>query len=284
MFEMHVQTYVANTEEEIHMIHFETAPKGRVILGCPENMKKDAALKGRVVLALLGCIICMLSLWGCGGSEKANGKGEEISENGESADTESFDRYDLELDYNAYEKDYATELLIENEPLPIEIWRSAAGYQVIKIGDQEIPYEHREIPLGGAGLVTMAYDFTDDGKEEVVFLESSGASGAYQYILVFTDIDGQWEEMKLPSDLYSDEDSAFLKKQCEELDMETGESVYAAYRTISFDEEKMIIRYGLYTDTVSGPVETGTIQRELHYASDEKSFVQGDIRFIPAGN
>lgn len=247
-------------------------------------MKKDAALKGRAILTLLGCIICMLSLWGCGRSEKTNAEAEGFSDGSESVGTESFDRYDLELDYNAYEKDYATELLIENEQLPIEIWRSAVGYQVIKIGDQEIPYEYREIPLGGAGLVTMAYDFTDDGKEEVVFVESSGASGAYQYILVFTDTDGQWEEMKLPSDLYSDEDSAFLKKQCEELDMETDESIYAAYRTISFDEEKMIIRYGLYTDTVSGPVETGTIQRELHYASDEKSFVQGDIRFIPAGN
>ena len=121
---------------------------------------------------------------------------EEILESKEPAGTHQIDRYDLELEYNAYEKDYSTELEIGSEKIPLEIWRSNVGYRVIKIDGQEIPCEHREIPLGGAGLETMAYDVTGDGKEEIVFVEASGASGAVQYMLVFGNTDGQWEELE----------------------------------------------------------------------------------------
>lgn len=242
---------------------------------------KHLKLKGRFVFALLGCVVCML-VAGCGRSEKKDAEAEEACKNSESAGTESFDRYDLELEYNAYEKDYATELQIQDESIPIEIWRSGAGFQVIKIEDQEIPYEHREFPLGGAGLETLAYDFTDDGKEEIAFVEASGASGAFQNILVFTDADGQWEEMELPADLYDAGDAGFLKEQLKELDMETDDSIYAGYRTVSFDAKKIIVQYGLYTDSDSGSIHTGTIQRELRYESDEKSFVPGDVRLLPA--
>lgn len=172
-------------------------------------MKKGLKLAGRSVFVLLGTVFCMLSVWGCGRSEETNTESEEVAENEDSASTEQFDRYDLELEYNAYEKDYSAELEIGSEKIPLEIWRSNVGYMVIKIDDQEIPYEHREVPLGGAGLETMAYDVTGDGKEEIVFVEPSGEN---EYILVFGDTDGQWEELELPSDIYSDTmDTEFLK-------------------------------------------------------------------------
>lgn len=247
-------------------------------------MKNSLNLKRRRVFAVLGIAFCILFVWGCGRSEKPDTTAETFSENGDSAGTEQIDKYDLELDYNAYEKDYSTELQIGSEITPLEIWSSNVGYQVIKIGSQEIPYEQREQPLGGAGLTTMAYDFTGDEKEEIIFVEASGASGAFQYILVFSDTDGQWERLELPSDLYSDEDLETLKKQLKELDVKTDDSVHTLYRTVTFHEEKMIVKYGVYADSDSQSKKLGEMQRELYYVSDGNKFVTGDILFIPDGN
>ena len=145
--------------------------------------------------------------------------------------------------------------------------------------------EQQGMPLGGAGLETMAYDFTDDGKEEIVLVEASGASGSVQYILAFRNTDGQWEEMDIPSDIYSDDDDPeFVKKQLEELNIELGESVYNQYRTVSFDEGKILIDYWLFEDNDSGPIDMGSIQKELYYSSDEERFVLGDTQYIPVSN
>lgn len=246
-------------------------------------MKKDLKLTKRLVPVFFGIVFCMLPICGCGRSGEINT--EDILKNEDHAGTEQIDRYDLELAYNAYEKDFSDELEIGNEKIPLEIWSSNIGYRVIKIDGQEIPIEIQGLPLGGAGLELEAHDFTDDGKEEIVLVESSGASGSVQYILVFGNTDGQWEELDIPSDIYSDEnDPEFLKKQMEELNVELDASVYNKYRTVSVNEEKILIEYSLFLDTDSGSVDMGMFRKELVYSSKDKGFVAGDILYIPATN
>lgn len=243
-------------------------------------MKQRLKLIKRLIL--FGIVSCMLSVWGCNYNNQINSESEKIFENEDSANTEQFDRYDLELEYNAYEKDYSAELEIGNKKMPIEIWCSNVGYRVIKIGEQEIPYAHRELPLGGTGLETMASDVTGDGNEEIVFLESSGE---VEYILIFGSEDGQWEELEMPSEVYDDtEDSLFLEKQLEELHLELEDSVYVKGRNIDLSEENILIQYFLWSDTNSGAVDMGLIQKELLYASDEKRFILGDALYLPAEN
>lgn len=246
-------------------------------------MKKDPQLTERLVSALFGIVFCILPICGCGRDGEINTEG--ILKNGDHADTEHIDRYDLELAYNAYEKDYSDELEMGNEKIPLEIWISNIGCKVIKIDGQEIPIKNQGLPLGGAGLELKAHDFTDDGKEEIVLVESSGASGAVQYILVFGNIDGQWKELNLPSDIYSDDDDPeFLKKQMNELNVEMDDSVYNKYRTVSVNAEKILIEYPLFLDTDSGSVDKGVFRMELIYSSEEKGFIIGNTSYISAIN
>ncbi len=242
-------------------------------------MKKDSILIERLCIALFGILFCILPIYGCGGKPGT----EDVLKNNGYADTEEFDRYDLELAYNHYEKDYSAEVEIENEKIPLELWSSDIGCTVVKIDGQEIPLETWDLPLGGAGLEQMTHDFTNDGKEEIVLVESSGASGAVSYILVFGNTDGQWKELHIPPELYSDaEDPDFVKKQLKELNIEPDPSVYHKYRTVSFNEGKILIEYPLFADTDSESVDMGMFRMELAYSSEEKCFVLEDTLYIPA--
>lgn len=222
------------------------------------------------------------SVCGCGGSGQKKTEG--VSENGEDIHTEEFDRYDLTLAYNDYEKGYETELEVENETIAFELWSSNIGCQVIKIGSQEIPLKSGGCMLGGAGLERMTCDVTDDGTEEIILVESQGASGAFQYLRVFGSTGEQWEERKLPSKLYSDADDPDFFMWQEELGRELDPAVYSKYRTISLDEGKFLVDYWLFRDTDSDTVDAGRIQKELLYSSDQKKFAAGNTRYLPAKN
>lgn len=247
-----------------------------------DGMVKGFKLSVGTVLAAWGILFCAASVCGCGGSGQK--KTEDVSENGEDVHTEEFDRYDLTLAYNDYEKDYETELEVENETIAFELWSSNIGCQVIKIGSQEIPLKSGECMLGGAGLELMTCDVTDDRTEEIILVESQGASGAFQYLRVFGNTGGQWEERKLPSELYSDADDLDSFLQQEELGRELNPSVYSKYRTISLDEQRILVDYWLFQDTDSETVDAGRIQKELLYSSDQKKFTAGNTRYLPAEN
>ncbi len=245
-------------------------------------MKKRSKIN-KTLRPLLGLILCILPLCGCTRSTETNTVEETNTANTlkTETDTETIDRYDLSLAYNGYETDYSSELELADKKIPIELWSSNAGYTVIKIDGQEIPLDTRETPLGGAGLEITAHDFAADKTEEIVLIES----GTADHILVFQNTDGQWAEMNIPSEIYSDtKDPDFLKKQAKDLNIELDESVYNRYRTISYDEDKIIIKYPLYLDTDSGSADMGTLQRELVYSSPEKGFQLGSISYVPAAN
>lgn len=106
---------------------------------------------------------------------------------------------------------------------------------------------------------------------------SGGASGTVQ---VFGNIDGKWDEIDIPSNIYSDAPK-FVKRQLKELDIKMDNSI-VYYRSVSFKKEKILINYCLFAD--SGTTAIGTIQKELIYSSDKKRFVLGDTLVIPATN
>ena len=242
-------------------------------------MKKDSKLSRRWLMGLSGIVFCMSFVCGCG--MRSGTDAEEEEGNVSYSDSADF-RYDLENDYNAYEMSYSSELEIGNEKISLEIWSSNIGRKVVKIDSQEIPIKNQELPLGGAGLEVKAYDFTDDGKEEIVLIESQGASGAVQDILVFANTDGQWDEMDIPSEIYKDTPE-FVEKQLEELNKDMDDiTVYNRYRIISFEKEKILIDYQIFADTDSGSIDMGTIQKELLYSPDEKKFMLGNTLFIPS--
>lgn len=184
---------------------------------------------------------------------------------------------------NAYEVVYSVELKIGEEQIPFEILLSSKECTdgTIKIGSQEIPINSQLAKtVGYAHGEAKAYDFTGDGKEEIVLVISGGASGAVQAVQVFGNIDGKWDEIDIPSDIYSDAPE-FVKKQLKELDIKMDDSI-VYYRSVSFKKEKILIDYHIFSD--SGTTAIGTIQKELIYSSDKKRFVLGDTLVTPATN
>lgn len=109
---------------------------------------------------------------------------------------------------------------------------------------------------------------------------SGGASGTVQAVQVFGNIDGKWDEIDIPSNIYSDAPK-FVKRQLKELDIKMDNSI-VYYPSVSFKKEKILINYCLFAD--SGTTAIGTIQKELIYSSDKKRFVLGDTLVIPATN
>lgn len=184
---------------------------------------------------------------------------------------------------NAYELVYSVELKIGEEQIPFDILLSSKECTdgVIKIGDQEIPVNPELAKtVGYAHGEAKTYDFTGDGKEEIVLVISEGASGAVQAVQVFGNIDGKWDEINVPSNIYSDAPK-FVKKQLKELDIKMDDSI-VYYRSVSFKKEKILIDYRLFAD--SGTTAIGTIQKELIYSPDKKRFELGDTLVTPATN
>ena len=184
--------------------------------------------------------------------------------------------------YNDYENTYSAELKTGDEKVLFEIWAdSASGNKTIRIDGQEISIDS-EIASGKYGGIveTETYDYTGDGTEEIVLVDCGGASGSYHSFLVFGNRDGVWEEVRIPSGLYADDDAKLWKAGTEDTDITIDDSVYPRYRTISFQDEIILIRYELAADTDEGPAMIGTVQKEVLYDSKERAFVWGDTSFV----
>lgn len=188
-----------------------------------------------------------------------------------------------ETDNKTYETVYSDILKIsENEvPLKILINPKDCTDGVIKIDNQEIPINTELAEtIGYAHVATKIYDFTGDGKKEIALVISGGASGAVQAVQVFGNTDGKWNEINIPSDIYSNIPK-FMKKQQKKLGIKINNST-RYYRTVSFKQKKILISYKIFSDTDSKPV--GEIRKELLYSSNKKQFVLGDTLVIPAAN
>ncbi len=247
-------------------------------------MKKDSKLTRRLFFALSGIVFCVLLA--CSYNVRTSAK--ENQGDGNSVNNGNFRVLNSTLSSsenvdNAYEVVYSAELKIGEEKIPLEILLSPKESTdgAIKIGNQEIPISPELAKtVGYAHGEAKAYDFTGDGKEEIVLVISGGASGAIQAMQVFGNIDGKWDEIDIPSEIYSDAPK-FVKKQLNELDIKMDNSI-VCYRTISFKKEKILIDYHLFAD--SGTTDIGTIQKELSYSSDKNRFVLGNDVVIPAAN
>lgn len=236
-------------------------------------MKKDSKLTRRLVFAVSGIVFCMLLAFGY--SDKTSAKENFKGFNFISSSNENID--------NVYEVVYSVGLNIGEEQIPFEILLGSNECTdgEIKIGSQEIPINSELAKtVGYAHGEAKAYDLTGDGKEEIVLVISGGASGAVQAVQVFGNIDGKWDEIDIPSDIYSDAPK-FVKKQLKELDIKMDDSI-VYYRSVSLIKEKILIDYRLFAD--SGTTAIGTIQKELMYSSDKKRFVLGDTLVTSATN
>ena len=196
-----------------------------------------------------------------------------LSESGAAADTELFDRHDLTLAYNAYEKFYEAEAQTDGKQIPIELWISNVGYKVAKIDGQEVPFNlERNVYLTGNIEITAA-DLTGDGKDEIAIVSFDTS----EYIVVFGNSNGEWQEIEIPYEVYDcdlsaclDSDPA-LEKKLEGLDIEI--DVHIDPVAFSFQKEKIIAENSVYTETDSAFVDLGRIQKELIYSDEEKKFV-----------
>lgn len=247
-------------------------------------MKKDLKLTGRLFFTLSGIVFCMFLI--CGYIDKTSAK--ENFGNGNYVDNRDFRTFNYasnsnENDGNTYETVYSVELEIGEKKVPLEILLSSKECTdgAIKIGSQKIPINPELAKtVGYAHGEAKAYDFTGDGKDEIVLVISGGASGVIQAVQVFGNIDGKWDEINIPSDIYSDAPE-FVKKKLKELDIKVEESI-VYYRSVSFKKKKILIDYHLFAD--SGTTAIGIIQKELFYSSNKKRFVLGDDLVIPAAN
>lgn len=245
-------------------------------------MKRGLRLTRRLFFTLSGIVFCMLLV--CGYCGKTSAKASQSNRN--YINNENFKLHNATSNFDenvdsAYEVVYSVELKIEDEKIPLEILLSPKMCTdgVIKIGSQKIPVNpDLAKTVGYAHGEAKAYDFTGDGKEEIVLVISGGASGSVQAVQVFGNIDGKWNEINIPSDIYSDAPK-FVKKQLKELDIKMDDSI-VYYRSVSFKKQKILIDYSLFADL--GTTAIGTIQKELFYSSDKKRFVLGDALVIPA--
>lgn len=241
-------------------------------------VKVNSYLKRNLAFIFWWSGIGILCLSGCApdGTTDTNA----ISESGEVSDTEPFDRHDLTLEYNAYEKYYETKVLTDEKQIPLELWISNVGYKVAKIDGQEIPFNReRNVYLNDANITTTAMDFTGDGKDEIAIV----SAGWSEYIVVFGSLDGAWQEIEIPYEVYDCDLSALmefdpvLEETLEGLDVEM--DVRKDPIAFSFEEEKIIAKNGIYTATDSTFVDLGTIRKELIYSDEEKKFVIAETVF-----
>lgn len=181
--------------------------------------------------------------------------------------------------YHNYENVYTAELETGREKTLFEIWAgSASGDKVIRIDGQELWIDPEAASGKFGGIVeTEVYDYTGDGNGEIVLVDC----GSYNSLLIFGNANGKWEEMAVPVEVYSDDEPEFWKQELKNVDIKIDDSVYPRYRSISLHNEKILIGYHLFADTVLGPDEIGTIQKELVYLSGKKQFVWGETSFIP---
>ena len=150
---------------------------------------------------------------------------------------------------------------------------------MIQIDNQDIAINSELAKtVGYAHVETKVYDFTGNGKEEIALVISGGASGAFQAVQVFGNTDGKWNELKIPSGIYSNLPK-FVKQQQEELGIKIEDSANY-YRTVSFEGEKIFISYQILSET--GMKVVGEVQKELSYCADKNQFVLGDTLVIPA--
>lgn len=150
---------------------------------------------------------------------------------------------------------------------------------IIQIDNQEIPINPELAEtVGYAHGKATTYDFTNDGNEEIALVISGGASGAVQAVQVFANNDGKWNEINIPSNIYSNI-PMFFKKQLKKLDIKIDDSI-VYYRSFSFEKGNILITYHLFANSGTTPIVN--IQKELFYSSDKKSFVLGDTWVIPA--
>lgn len=188
-----------------------------------------------------------------------------------------------ETNNKTYETVYSNVLEFSENRVPLEIIINSKDCTdgVIKIDNQEIPINTKLAgTIGYAHATTKIYDFTGDGKEEFALVLSGGASGAVQAVQVFCNIDGKWNEINIPTDIYSNIPK-FMKKQQKKLGIKINNST-CYYRTVSFEQKKILISYKILSDT-DGKI-VGEIRKELYYSSNKKQFVSGDTLVIPAEN
>lgn len=244
------------------------------------NMKNK---KNGYMIAAAICVIAIMggSMIGCGSDNAQNGKTmvEEstvetttvniretnVTTNEKSGTTHKNNSDAMEVVYSdtvkVGKKKVALKILLNPE-------LSTDG--VIQIDNQEIPINPEFAEnVGYAHGEAEAYDFTGDGKEEIAFIISGGASGSMQAVQVFEETDGKWNEIPIPSDIY-DNIPKFMKEQ---QDIKIDDSLIY-YRTISFKEEKILVSYHMFAD--SGTKDIGEICKELFYSFDKKEFVLGE--------
>lgn len=188
-----------------------------------------------------------------------------------------------ETNNKTYETVYSDELKISENKVPLKILINSKDCTdgVIKIDNQEIPINTElATTIGYAHVTTKIYDFTGDGKKEIALVISGGASGAVQAVQIFGNTDGKWNEIDIPTDIYSNIPK-FMKKQQKKLGIKINNST-RYYRTVSFKQKKILISYKIFSDTDSNPI--GEIRKELFFSSNKKQFVLGDTLVIPAAN
>lgn len=188
-----------------------------------------------------------------------------------------------ETNNKTYETVYSDVLKISENKVPLEIIINSKDCTdgVIKIDNQEIPINTKLArTIGYAHATTKIYDFTGDGKKEIALVISGGASGAVQAIQVFGNIDGKWNEIIIPANIYRNIPK-FMKKQQKKLGIKINNST-RYYRTVSFKQKKILISYNIISDTDGRLV--GEIRKKLFYSSDKKQCVLGDTLVIPAEN
>lgn len=188
-----------------------------------------------------------------------------------------------ESNNKTYETVYSDVLEISENKVPLEIIINSKDCTdgVIKVDNQEIPINTKLArTIGYAHATTKIYDFTGDGKKEVALVISGGASGAVQAIQVFGNIDGKWNEINIPTDIYRNIPK-FMKKQQKRLGIKINNST-RYYRTVSLKQKKILISYKILSHTDSKII--GEIRKELFYSFNKKQFVLGDTLVIPAEN
>lgn len=92
--------------------------------------------------------------------------------------------------------------------------------------------------------------------------------------------------MKIPFEIYDNDGNPpeFVQEKLDELNETISFAVYNLYRSISIENEKIVVSYPLWADTDDGSMEMGTIQKEIIYSPEEEKFVLGDSLFLPETN
>lgn len=229
-------------------------------------MKRNRMMIGKSFIALSGMVFAGAFLCGC--SSQSNEQKEQ----------------------NDYEEIYTAKLDIEGNTIPLEVWtdKNMSTNGIIKINGQEItiPSESESIMLGYAHAETIVCDFTGDGKEEIALIAAGGASGSVCAVQVFSSENDNWFEMDIPSEIYDNDGNPpkFVQEKLDELNETISFAVYNLYRSISIENEKIVVSYPLWADTDDGSMEMGTIQKEIIYSPEEEKFVLGDSLFLPETN